>query len=69
MDKPKYTSQLVWVVRCKNCKYYAVSKLKRDYTEDKRYKPSVCIKGMYAVHRSPDWYCADGEWRDEDAVD
>ena len=51
----------VHVVRCKDCKYYAIYELKRDGTDDRRHKPSVCIKEKYAVHRKPDWYCADGE--------
>ena len=49
------------LTRCKDCKYYAIAQLKKDYTSDKRYKPSVCTKGEFAVRRDPDWYCADGE--------
>lgn len=52
------------VVRCKDCKYFVIAQLKSDYTEDKRYKPSVCINGKYAVPRNLDWFCADGERRD-----
>ena len=55
------TIDAVQVVRCKDCKHYVIKQLKSDYTEDKRYKPSVCIKGEFAKHRKPDWYCADGE--------
>lgn len=55
------TTDVVPVVRCKNCKYYAIYELKHDGTDDMRYKPSVCIKGKYSVYRKPDWYCADGK--------
>lgn len=51
----------VEVVRCKECKHYVIGQLKYDYTEDKRCKPSVCIRGEFAKHRKPDWFCADGE--------
>lgn len=53
------------IVRCKDCKYYAIYELKADGTDDKRYKPSVCIKGEHAKRRDPDWFCADGERREE----
>ena len=58
MDKPNYTSQLVWVVRCKNCKYYNAEK-------------KLCIHHELApdwnwyFFTEPNWYCADGEWKDE----
>ena len=54
-------TDFIRVVRCKDCNYYAIYELKHDGTDDMRYKPSVCIKGKYAIHRKPDWYCADGE--------
>ena len=50
-------------IRCKDCKYYEVWQLKSDYTDDKRFKPSVCVRGRYALHRPEDWYCADAERR------
>lgn len=53
------------LIRCKDCKYYEIWQLKADYTDDKRYKPSVCTIGEYSVHRSPDWYCADAERRED----
>ena len=49
------------IIRCKDCVHYEIWQLKSDYTDDKRYKPSVCVVGRYAVHRSEDWYCADAE--------
>ena len=57
--------EFVKVTRCRYCKYYKTEQLKSDYTPDKRYKPSVCTKGKFAVHRDPDWYCADGKRREE----
>ena len=55
----------VGVVRCKDCKWYEIEQLKRDGTDDKRYKPSVCVIGAYAKPRKADWYCADGERRED----
>ena len=55
------------VVRCRDCKYYAINRLTKAYEPDKRFNPSVCIIGEFARPRKPDWYCADGERRDEDA--
>ena len=60
------TSDRVAVVRCKDCRWYAIAQLTRSYEPDKRYKRSVCIKGQYAVCRNPDWFCADGVRRNED---
>lgn len=51
------------IIRCKECKHYEIWQLKSDYTDDKRFKPSVCVLGRYAVHRPEDWYCADAERR------
>ena len=54
------------VVRCKDCKYYVISQLKRDGTDDKRYTPSVCVRYEYAKPRKAEWYCADGERREDE---
>lgn len=62
------SADVVEVVRCKDCKHYEIWQLKSDYTDDKRYKPSVCIRGRYAVHHSPDWFCADAERRTDEQV-
>ena len=53
-------AEFAHVVRCKDCRYYAISELKLDGTEDKRYKPSVCVLGEFVSERKPDWFCADG---------
>ena len=52
------------VVHCKDCKWYSIYEAKKDGTPDKRYSPSVCLRGIYAKRRDPDWYCADGERRE-----
>ncbi len=53
------------LVRCRDCKHYVVAHLKSDYTEDMRFRPSVCIKGEFAKPRKPDWFCADGERKEK----
>lgn len=57
--------EYVKVIRCNDCKYYKIAQLKKDYTPDERFKPSICTKGQFAVRRDPDWYCADGEPKEE----
>lgn len=52
---------IIEIVRCKDCKYYEIAWLKKDGTDDKRYKPSVCVRGQYGITREPDWFCADAE--------
>jgi len=54
------------VVRCRDCKYYAINRLTKAYEPDKRFNPSVCIIGEFARPRKPDWYCADGERRESE---
>ena len=61
-------SDVMEVVRCKECKYYGNDRLKRDFTEDKRYKANTCFIGKYAKHRDPDWFCADGERREDEQI-
>lgn len=54
------------LIRCKDCKYYEIWEMKKDgYTDDKRYKPSVCTIGAYAIHRDEGWFCADAERKEE----
>lgn len=52
------------LVRCKDCQWYEIYQLKKDGTDDRRYKPSYCVNLSYQTR--PDWYCADGERRDDD---
>lgn len=59
------TIDAVPVVRCKDCKWYGTYQLTKYGEYDKRYKPTVCIKGEYSIMRNEDWYCADGERREE----
>lgn len=49
------------IVRCGECKWYGIYYAKKDGSPDKRYRPSVCLRGKYAKRRDPDWFCADGE--------
>ena len=51
------------VVFCKDCKWYQIDELKKDGTEDRRYKPSVCM--LAEQRRKPNHFCADGEKREE----
>jgi len=51
------------VIRCKDCKYYEIVQLTKSGKDDKRCKPSVCVKGKYAVGRNENWFCADAERR------
>lgn len=51
------------LIRCKDCKWYEIYQLKKDGTDDRRYKPSYCVN--LAFHASPDWFCADGERKEE----
>ena len=52
------------VVLCRDCKWYQIDELKKDGTEDKRYKPSVCV--LAKQRREPNHFCADGERRKAD---
>ena len=67
-SKDIYGEPIQEVVRCKDCKWYEIGQLKRDGTDDKRYKPSVCVIGAYAEPRKADWYCADGERKEDDEI-
>ena len=54
------------VVRCRDCKWYGTYQLTKYGEYDKRYKPTVCVKGEYSIMRNEDWYCADGERKDDE---
>ena len=47
---------LVKVVRCKDCMWYEIYELKKDGTDDRRYKPSYCA--LYEHIQEPDYFCA-----------
>ena len=51
------------VVLCRDCKWYEINELKKDGTEDRRYKPSVCM--LAEQRREPNHFCAGGEKREE----
>ena len=64
MDKEAFPAADVRpVVLCKDCKWYEINELKKDGTEDRRYKPSVCV--LAEQRRDPNHFCADGEKREE----
>lgn len=50
------------VVRCKDCRWFN-DRLKRDWTEDNRYAPSICT--LHGRPHSETYFCADGEVKDE----
>lgn len=53
------------LVRCKDCRWYEIYKLKKDGTEDRRYNPEFC--DLYCRIRPDDYFCADGERRGEES--
>lgn len=57
------TIDAVEVVRCKDCIWYEIYQLKKDGTDDRRYKPSYCASLGYQTR--PDWFCGDGERRED----
>ena len=57
------TVDAVEVVRCRDCRYYEIMQLKRDGTDDRRYKPSLCV--LHNRNFDEDYFCADGERRTE----
>ena len=62
-DQPPLTD-VTEVVRCKDCRWYEIYKLKKDGTEDRRYNPEFC--DLYNRIRPDDYFCADGERREDD---
>lgn len=66
--KPDGSGDYIWndnhgeLIRCKDCKWYEIYQLKKDGTDDRRYKPSYCT--LLRHNFKPDWFCADGERRD-----
>lgn len=57
--KCEWVDDVVEVVRCRDCRWYEINELKSDGTEDKRYKPSVCV--LHSRIFRDNYYCADGE--------
>lgn len=51
------------IIRCKDCMWYEIYELKKDGTEDRRYKPSFCT--LYDRLHDPDWFCGDGVRREK----
>ena len=55
------------LILCKDCRWYTINELKKDGTDDRRYKPSYCLR--HGMHMDEDWFCADGERGEEDEID
>lgn len=55
------------LVRCRDCKWYEIYQLKKDGTDDRRYKPTYCT--FLRLHLPEDWYCADGKRREDETAD
>ena len=53
--------QINEVVRCKNCKYQDPEQLNNSFYL------FVCRKGHIVYRKGLDWFCADGERKDDDA--
>lgn len=51
------------VMRCRDCKWYEIEQLKKDGTDDRRYKPSLCV--LHNRNFAEDYFCADGERRED----
>ena len=58
-----YHRTLDEIVRCKDCEWYEIAQLKKDGTDDRRYKPSFCT--LYKCYQEPDYFCADGERKEK----
>lgn len=59
--------ELQELIRCKDCKHYEIWEMRKDgNADDKRYKPSVCTIGAYAIHRDEGWFCADAERKENE---
>lgn len=56
MFKPK--SRFVEVVRCKECKHSTVNEFHEN-------KPLICCLTKMCGTVDPNWYCADGKWKQE----
>jgi len=52
------------VIQCRDCIWYEIAQLKKDGAEDRRYKPSYC--SFWDKYFEPDWFCAEGERREEE---
>ena len=67
MGKPLYTRQMVWVCRCGQCRFGVLQK--NALGEDIVICENPDPPWLEPISIMPDWYCADGEWRDDGAVD
>ena len=57
------SGNLASVVRCRDCEWFVVNELTRNYEIDKRRKPDFCsLRGRY---EKDNYYCADGVRREK----
>lgn len=64
IDQKIPTIDAVPVMRCRDCKWYEIEQLKKDGTDDRRYKPSLCV--LHNRNFAEDYFCADGERREDE---
>lgn len=57
------TIDAVPVVRCKDCMWYTIARLKKDGTDDLRCKRSYCI--LWDNYFKPDYFCASADRREK----
>lgn len=63
-EEAEYAEKVQELVRCKDCQWYVIVQLKKDGTDDRRYKPSYCM--LWDNYLKPDFFCADGERRENE---
>lgn len=49
------------IVRCKDCEWYEIAYLKKDGTDDRRYKPTWCT--LWRAEMSEEDFCSAGTRR------
>lgn len=58
------TVDAVPVIRCKDCERYEIVQLKKDGTDDRRYKPTWCT--LWRSYMSENDFCSYAERREND---
>lgn len=59
IDKKYADANCEELVKCKDCRWYEIRELKQDGTDDRRYKPSLCV--LQNREYKEDFFCAYGE--------
>lgn len=55
--------ELQELIRCKDCKWYEIAHLKKDGTDDRRFKPTWCT--LWRAQMSEDDFCSKAERKEE----